>query len=116
MEKNPNEVVRFHASDMILRADTNASYLTEIESRNCVAGYFLLESIPSKLKRERLNGPIHVNCNILTFVAASSAEAETGGCFVTGIDVIILRNSLEEMVHPQPIAQVRMDNTTDARI
>ena len=53
-----------------------------------------------------LKVPVHVNGNILTFVVASVAEAETGGCFVTGIDVIILRNKLEEMGQPQPIEQL----------
>ena len=62
MAKNPNTMVRFHTSDMILRAGTNASYLTEPEARICVAGYFLLGSIPSKFTWEILNGPIiHVN-------------------------------------------------------
>ena len=63
-----------------------------------------------------MNGPIHVNCNILKFVATSAAEAETGGCFVTGIDVIILQNTSEEMGHPHPITQVCTDNTTAAGI
>ena len=93
----PNAVVRFHASDMILRADINASYLTEPEACSRDAGYFFLGSIPSKCAREFLNWPIHVNCNILKFVAASAAKAETKGCFVTGRYVTILQNKLEEM-------------------
>ena len=76
----PNLVVRFHASDIILHADTNASYLTEPEARSCAAD---------------LNVPIHVNCNVLKFVAASAAEAETGGFFVTGKYFIIIQNTLE---------------------
>ena len=44
-------------------------------------------------------------------IAASAAEAETGGCFVTGRDVIIQQKTLEEMVQPQPITQVCKDNT-----
>ena len=39
-----------------------------------------------------------------------------GGCFLTGRDVIILRNTLEEMVNPQPITQGCTDNTTAAGI
>ena len=59
-----------------------------------------------------LNDPIHVNCNILKSVAASSVEAETRVCSVTGIYVIVLQNILEEMGHPQPITQLCPDNTT----
>ena len=55
-------------------------------------------------------------CNILKFVADSAAESETGGCFMTGRDVIILRNTLQEIGHPQPITQVCTDNTTAVEI
>ena len=48
MATHPNAVVRFHASDMILRANTDASYLTEKQARSLAAGYFFLGSIPSK--------------------------------------------------------------------
>ena len=44
----PNSVVIFHASDMILRADTDASYLTEPEALSQSAGYFFLGRITSK--------------------------------------------------------------------
>ena len=73
---------------------------------------FFLGVIPSKCARERLDVPIHVNCNILKFVASSAVEAETGGCFVIGKDVIIIRNTLEEMVHPHPITEGFTYNTT----
>ena len=46
MATDPNEVVRFYASDIILRADTDASYLNEPQAQICAAGYFLLGSIP----------------------------------------------------------------------
>ena len=40
MATYPNAVVRFHASDMILRSDTNASYLTEKKALNRAVGCF----------------------------------------------------------------------------
>ena len=94
MATYPNAVVRFHASDMTLRTDTKASYLTEPESHSRAAGYSFLGRIPSKCARERLYGPLHVNFNNLKFVAASAEEEETGEYFVTGIDAIILSNTL----------------------
>ena len=90
MATYPNATVRFHASDMILRDDTDASYMTKLEARSRSSEYVFLGSIPSKCKLERLDGPIHVNCNILKFVAASATESETGGCFLTGRDIIII--------------------------
>ena len=86
---HPDAVVQFHASDMILRVDTNALYLTEPQAHSHDSGYFFLWSIPSKKLCERLNGPVHVKCNILLGKIASAAESEIGGCFVMGRDVII---------------------------
>ena len=40
MATYPNAVLRFHASYMILRADTDASYLAEQESLSRSSGYF----------------------------------------------------------------------------
>ena len=39
MGTHPNAVVIFHASDMILRANTDASYLTEPEAHSCASGF-----------------------------------------------------------------------------
>ena len=41
--------------------------MTELEVRSHAAGYFISGSTNLKLKQERLNGPIHVNGNILIF-------------------------------------------------
>ena len=88
MATYPNAVAIFNASDMIFCADTNFSFLNELEACSCAVVFFL-GSIPSKFARYHLNGPIHVSCNILNLVATSVAEAENGGCCVTGRDVII---------------------------
>ena len=58
----------------------------------------------------------YINDNILKFVASSAARSETGGCFVTGRYFIILRNTLGEIDHPQPITQVYTDNTASSII
>ena len=73
MATYPNAVVRFHVSAMILCANNNASYLNEPQVRSRSAGHFSLGIIPSKCAQECPNVPIHVDCNILKFVAASEA-------------------------------------------
>ena len=77
MATYPNSVVRFHASDTILRAGTDASYLSEPQACSRAEWYFFLVSIHSKCALECLNGPADVNSKILKFVAASTSEAET---------------------------------------
>ena len=116
MATYPNAVVIFHASDTILRANNDASYLTKTESRSCTSVYFFLGSVPSKCAWGRLNVPIYVNCNILKFVTISYSETETGGCFLTGRDVIILQNTFEEMVQTHPTTQVCTYNPTASGI
>ena len=69
-----NAMVRFHALDMLLRGYINASNITEPEARSRAAGHFFLGIIPSKFAWECLNIPIHVNCNILIFAAASATK------------------------------------------
>ena len=66
--------------------------------------------------KERLNGLIHVNRNILNFFAIFTEEAEVGRCFVTGRDVINLKETLEELGQPHPIIKVCTENTTAAII
>ena len=79
MAKYPNAVVRFHDSDMILRACTNVSYLNESKSHSSAAWYFFLGSIPSKFAWEHLNGSIHANCNILSFCRFCCKSRNWGG-------------------------------------
>ena len=90
MATYPNTVVIFNALGMILRADTDVSYLTELEACSRAAGYIFLDSIPLKCARELLCCPVHVNCKILNVFASYAAEAETRGFFLTGRYVIII--------------------------
>ena len=52
---------------------------------------------------ECLKGLIFINGNILRFVAASAAEVENGGYFVTGQDIIILQNATEKWSTHRPL-------------
>ena len=44
---HPNAVVRFHASDIILYANTNVSYLNEPQARSCAERNLFLGIITS---------------------------------------------------------------------
>ena len=46
MATNPNAVVRFYASDMILNLHSDASYLSAGQGRSRAGGYFFLGSTP----------------------------------------------------------------------
>ena len=75
MHTNPNAVIRFRSSDMILNVHSDASYLSEGSGRSQAGGYFFMGSLPRDGEPIGLNGNISVTCAILKLVASSAAEA-----------------------------------------
>eukprot|EP00804_Cyclotella_cryptica_P022068 CCRYP_000971-RA/>CCRYP_000971-RA protein AED:0.46 eAED:0.62 QI:0/0/0/1/0/0/2/0/132 len=71
-----------------------------------------LGSLPQPDKPILLNGIIHVLCTILSFVAASAAEAKLGVLFLNAKEAKVMRLTLEELGHPQPPMPIHVDNST----
>ena len=106
---HPNAGVRFVASDMLLALHSDASYLSEPEAKNRAAGHFFL----GKLNDEKFdNGAIMTLSKIIKHVMSSASEAETTDLFYNCKTAAPLRETLEEMGHPQPKTQVTTDNST----
>ena len=82
MANNPNAIVRFYASDIILNLHSDASYLSAGQGRSRVGGYFFLGSIPRDNQGVQLNDNIHITYVILKLVVASAAEMELGALFL----------------------------------
>ena len=80
------------------------------------SGYFFLGSLPVDGQHITLNGPVHVLCSLLKFVAASAAEAELGALFLNAKQALILRLTLRELGHPQPPTPIHVDNSTTVGI
>jgi hypothetical protein len=51
-----------------------------------------------------------VNSNIVRVVASSAAEAEIAALFFNGQDGCMLRATLTELGHPQPVTTIQTDN------
>jgi hypothetical protein len=80
---NPLSIIRYHASDMTLYVNSEASYLSETHARSRGAGHFFLNSRPKDPTAPpevmpTLNGPVHTMCKIIDVVVGSAAEAEIG--------------------------------------
>ena len=112
MATNPDAIVRYRASDMVLNVHSDASYLSAPKARSRAGGYFFLGSLPKNGQPIQLNGAIHVTCTILKRVVASAAEAELGALFHNAQQAKIIRLTLQEMGHPQPATPIHIDNTT----
>jgi hypothetical protein len=79
---HPDATIRFRATDMVMNIHSDASYLSESQSRSRACGHFFLGWLPVEGQPIRLNGAFHTLCSILRFVVASAAEAELGALFL----------------------------------
>jgi len=100
----PNATIRYRASEMILHVDTDAAYLVLPNARSRVAGHYFLSNRPPQIGnlKPTPNGPIHTVCQTIKNVVSSAAEAECGGLFINGQQIIPIRNTLIAMGHSQP--------------
>ena len=94
---------------MNVALQSDASYLSEPESKITEAGHFLL----GKQHDEGFNnGAIMTLSKIIKHVMSSASDAETAAIFYNCKVALSLRVSLEEMGHEQQKTPVTTDNTT----
>jgi hypothetical protein len=110
---HPNTVTRFHACDMVLHTESDASYLS---AKSRAAGYHYLSIDPKgqNIPYPPNNGPVLVTSKVIKETVASAAEAELAALFHNGQDAYSLRVALEEMGHAQPPTPMQTDNSTAA--
>ena len=116
---HPNTIVCFHASDMCLYIDSDASYLSVIKSRSRAGGYYYLSDKANSTKpptNHTPNAVLHALCITLCNVMASAAEAELGALFYNGQVYGPICTCLEEMGYPQHSTPIKTDNSTLAGI
>ena len=106
----PNAKIRYKASDMILRVDGDASYLTEQHGRSRGAGHFILGTTDPAFS----NHPIENMSAIIPTVVSSASEAEYATCFMVGQLAYGMRQTLQDLGHPQPAngTPITTDNST----
>jgi hypothetical protein len=107
---HPDATLRYHASDMILKIHSDASYLSESKARSRSAGHFYMGNKDND--DDTHNGSILATTQIMKAVLSSASEAETGALFDNTKRATILRTTLDEMGHPQPATPVQTDNST----
>ena len=77
LHDQPDGVLRYHASDMILQLEADAAYLVLPQARSRAAAWFILGNDPTTHPTPMDNAPIDVMCNTIKNVMSSAAEAET---------------------------------------
>ncbi len=98
---HPNASICYHASDMVLWAHSNTSYLSASKGRSHAAGYYFLSShqhsVPTATDPAPPdNGPVHVLCQIMHQVLASAAEAEFSALFLNAQMACPMHIALDE--------------------
>ena len=106
---HPASTIRYHASDMVLKLNSDSSYLNAVGARSCQGGHFFLGN---KSDPDILNGAILHLTAIMKMVLSSAAEAEFGALFHNTKEATPHRTTLEELGHPQPLTPVLVDNST----
>lgn len=102
-------ILTYNASDMILAAHSDASYLSEPNARSRAGGHLFLSS---NVENPPNNGAILNIAQIIKNVMSSATEAELAALYIVAKECIYIRLILEEMGHPQPPTPIQTDNKT----
>lgn len=103
----PDNSIVFHACDMRLVIQSDASYLSRPNARSVAGGVFYLLNKDTSLKH---NGPCHAISSLIPVVVASVAEAEYAALFINGREGAMLRTILNNLGYPQPSTPMYCDN------
>ena len=106
----PNATLIYTPSEMILKIHSDASYLSEPKAKSRFGGHYYLGSKP--LHATTINGAVHNTASLLKNVVSSASEAEYGALFMNAKAAVALRQSLQDMGHPQPPTPLQTDNDT----
>ena len=106
----PNAVIRFHASDTLLKTATDAACLVLPKARSRAALHWRV----GWEDNDDVNGPVYVFCSTIKNVVSSAAEAKTAGTHMGATNACPMITALEEMGHPQPKtgSPIETDNST----
>jgi hypothetical protein len=77
----PDNQLVFHASDMVLEVQSDASFHSRSKGRSVAGGLGYLGSGGALTSP---NGAVFAHCSVLDVVVASAAEAEYGSTFTVG--------------------------------
>ena len=104
----PDNKIVYNKSDMILRVQSDASYLSRSHSRSVAGGLAYL--VNANAPHSKINGSIASFSNIIDVVVASAAEAEYAALFNAGQLAAGLRTILTALGHAQPPTMLLSDN------
>jgi hypothetical protein len=106
---NPEAILTYESSDMILAVHSDALYLSEAKARSRVGGHFFCSSDISDLPNNR--AVLNIS-KILKAVMSRAAKAELEALYINANEAVPMHQLLAEMGHKQPKTPIQTDNTT----
>jgi hypothetical protein len=106
---NPNAVLTYHASNMVLARHSNALYLSESNAQSRAGDHFFMSS---NVELPPNNCAVSTISHIIKAVMSLAAEAEVGALFINCHEAVPARHVLEFLGHPQPPTPMQTDNMT----
>ena len=107
---NPDALIVYYTSDMIIRGDTDTAYLVALKKRSRNTAYIFMGN--KDRNNQIINGPIIVIAKILKMVVVPAAEAEVVSLFHAAQTIVPLRVTENEPGHKQPATPLCTDNNT----
>ena len=99
----PNNSITFHACDMVLHAQSDASYLSRNNARSVTGAIFY---IGNKNHPEIINGSIWALSTIILSAVASAAEAEYTALFLALQEAEAISYMTSAIPNPQPTSSL----------
>jgi hypothetical protein len=106
---NPEAILTYKKSDMVLAVHSDASYLNEPVAQSHVGGHFFCSS---NVDNPLDNGTILNISKILKTVMPSAAEAKLSTLYINAREAIPMRQVLKEMGHKTPPTPIQTNNST----
>ncbi len=106
---NPDAILTYKKSDMVLAVHSDASYLSEPMAQSRVGGHFFCSS---NVDSPPDNGAVLNISKILKAVMSSAAKVELRALYINACEAIPMQQVLKEMGHKQPPTPIQTDNST----
>jgi hypothetical protein len=106
---NPDAVLTYHASNMVLAGYSDALYLSKSNAQSRDGGHFFMSS---NVELPPNNGTVSTILQIIKAVMSLVAEAKDGALFIKCHEAVAARHVIEFLGHPQLPTPMQMDNTT----
>jgi hypothetical protein len=106
---NPDAILTYEKSDMVLAVHSDASYLSEPMAQSRVDSHFFCSS---NIDNPLDNGVVLNISKILKAVMSSAVEAKLGALYINAHGAIPMQQVLKEMGHKHSPTPIQTNNST----